>query len=159
MRSGIMQRWKNIGVNLNVEGSVRLSVTRADGRELLYLLFEPGDCFGVSSLIDAESRPQTAAASRDLKLQFLNKAAFDELRMRHRAFDDALVRLATRHMRLLSGLFADASLQDMSARVATRILAVAHSFGRPDEDGTELSIKINQTWRRWSAVPGKLLTS
>jgi CRP/FNR family transcriptional regulator, cyclic AMP receptor protein len=128
-----------------VEGTVRLSVTRADGRELLYLLFEPGDCFGVSSLIDGEPRPQTAEASRDLKLQIVNKAAFDDLRLCHRAFDDALVRLATRHMRMLSGLFADASLQDMAARVASRILAVAHSFGRPGPDGTELSITISQT--------------
>jgi len=73
------------------------------------------------------------------------KTAFDGLRYRHRAFDDALIRLATRHMRLLSGLFADASLQDMSARVASRILSVARSFGRPGDDGIELSIALNQT--------------
>lgn len=63
-----------------VEGRVRLSVTRADGRELLYLLFEPGDCFGVSTLIDGEPRPQTAEASDKLELQSLGKAAFDALR-------------------------------------------------------------------------------
>jgi CRP-like cAMP-binding protein len=48
-------------------------------------------------------------------------------------------------MRLLSGLFADASLQDMSARVASRIVAVARSFGRVADDGIEISIAINQT--------------
>ncbi len=128
-----------------VEGSVRLSVTRTDGRELLYLLFEPGDCFGVSTLIDGEPLPQTAEAGHDLELQIVTKAAFDELRQRHRTFDDALIRLATRHMRLLSGLFADASLQDMSARVASRILSVARSFGRPGDDGIELSIALSQT--------------
>jgi CRP-like cAMP-binding protein len=48
-------------------------------------------------------------------------------------------------MRLLSGLFADASLQDMSARVASRILSVARSFGRPGDDGIELSIALSQT--------------
>lgn len=128
-----------------VTGSVRLSVTRADGRELLYLLFEPGDCFGVSTLIDNEPLPQTAEAGRGLEVQTLSKAAFDELRRQHRAFDDALIRLSTRHMRLLSGLFADASLQETSARVASRLLALARSFGRVGEDGVELSIALNQS--------------
>src|SRR5688572_23907227 len=45
-----------------VSGSVRLSVMGADGRDLLYLLFAPGDCFGTSSLVDGESRPHTAEA-------------------------------------------------------------------------------------------------
>lgn len=51
-----------------VSGSVRLSVLGADGRELLYRIFEPGDCFGTSSLVDGETRPQTAKAFEAVEL-------------------------------------------------------------------------------------------
>jgi CRP/FNR family cyclic AMP-dependent transcriptional regulator len=127
-----------------LSGSVRLSVARSDGRELLYLLFEPGDCFGTSSLIDGDRRPQTAEAGSELEIQVLGKPAFDRLRSEHRAFDDALLRLMSRHMRLLSGFFADAHLDDITARVASRIVATALSFGTPSDGGIALSVALSQ---------------
>jgi CRP/FNR family transcriptional regulator, cyclic AMP receptor protein len=127
-----------------VSGAVRLSVTRSDGRELLYLLFEPGDCFGVSTLIDGDARPHTAEAGKNLELQVLGRTAFNRLRAGYREFDDALLRLVTRHMRLLSGFVSDANLQDISARVASRIVAAARSFGKPCEAGIELAISLSQ---------------
>jgi CRP/FNR family transcriptional regulator, cyclic AMP receptor protein len=50
----------------------------------------------------------------------------------------------TRHMRLLSGFVSDANLQDISARVASRIVAAARSFGKPGEAGIELAISLSQ---------------
>jgi CRP/FNR family transcriptional regulator, cyclic AMP receptor protein len=128
-----------------VSGAVRLSVARSDGRELLYLLFQPGDCFGTSSLVDGEMRPQTAEAHEACEVEMLGRVGFDQLRSMHREFDDALIRLATRHMRLLSGLFADAHLEAISARVASRILATARSFGRPTPAGIALSVPLTQS--------------
>lgn len=127
-----------------VSGAVRLSVIRADGKELLYVMFEPGDCFGVSSLIDGESLPHTAAAVGDTEIQTIGRSGFERLRAEHREFDDALLRLVSRHMRLLSGFLADAHLEDMTARVASRIVATARSFGQPTESGISLSIALSQ---------------
>lgn len=45
-----------------VRGTVRLSVMRGDGRELLYQLFEPGGCFGTSSLVDGEAAADRGSA-------------------------------------------------------------------------------------------------
>lgn len=128
-----------------VSGAVRLSVARSDGRELLYLLFQPGDCFGTSSLVDGEMRPQTAEAHEACEVEVLDRTGFDHLRSIYRAFDDALIRLVTRHMRLLSGLFADAHLEAISARVASRILTTARSFGRPTPAGIALSVPLTQS--------------
>ena len=125
-------------------GAIRLSVTRADGRELLYLHFEPGDCFGVSSCVDAGPRPHTAEAAADAQLQILDKAAIDRLRSEHRSFDDALLRVLSGHMRLLSGLFADAHLSELLARVASRIVAAARSFGVATNEGIRLSLRLSQ---------------
>jgi CRP/FNR family cyclic AMP-dependent transcriptional regulator len=117
-----------------LSGAVRLSVARSDGRELLYLLFEPGDCFGVSSLVDGESRPQTAEAGSDLEMLVVDRRAFNRLRTEHREFDDGL----------LSGFFADAHLDDLTARVASRIVAAARSFGMPGVGGINLSVRLSQ---------------
>lgn len=121
-------------------GAVRLSVARGDGRELLYLLFQPGDCFGVSSLIDGQALPHTAEAATATAIQVLDKAGFERLRHDHRAFDDALLRLVTQHMRLLSGYFADAHLDDLASRVASRVLATARSFGRVTPAGVRIAL-------------------
>ena len=43
-----------------VSGSVRLFATRSDGREVVFLRFQPRDCFGEASLIDDEPRAHTA---------------------------------------------------------------------------------------------------
>ena len=128
-----------------ISGAIRLSVFRADGRELLYLLFEPGDCFGMSALIDDEPLPQTAEAASDLEVEVVGRAAFGRLRAQHRSFDDALLRVVTRHMRALSTFFAEAHLKGMPARVAGRVLAAAKSFGQPAKEGICLSIPLSQS--------------
>tara|TARA_B110001454_G_scaffold109158_1_gene102573 strand:- start:1165 stop:1851 length:687 start_codon:yes stop_codon:yes gene_type:complete len=127
-----------------VSGAVRLSTTRIDGRQFLYLLFEPGDCFGESSCIDGGPRPHVAEAAGDASVQLLRKAAFQQIRARHREFDDAIMRLLAGHMRLLSAFLADAHLSDLSARVAGRILSLATSFGESNADNVHLSIRITQ---------------
>jgi len=125
-------------------GSVRMSALRHDGREALYLIFEPGDCFGTSSLVDGEPRPQTASAQGEVELQVLRRDAFERLRLDHRAFNDALLRLISRHMRLLSDYFVTSTLDELPCRVAKRLLEVSKSFGVSRERGIRLSMRLSQ---------------
>ena len=128
-----------------LSGSVRISVAKADGRELLYLLLEPGDCFGASSCIDGEPRPHTAQAGEDVQIQVLGRKAFERLRAADRSFDDALLRLANKHMRLLSGFLADAYLKSLKARTASRLVAATSSFGIATENGIKLAVRLSQS--------------
>ena len=98
-----------------VSGSVRLSVSRKDGRETVFLLFGPNDCFGVSSLVDGEPRPQTARALTPVELGVLEADEFRRLRAEHPSFNDALLRLAFRQMREVSTHLADAKLSSVDA--------------------------------------------
>jgi len=128
-----------------VSGTVRLSVARASGREVIYKFFEPGDCFGVSVCIDQEPYPQTAEAASDTDVQVIGMEAFNRLRQVDRSFDHALLRLATRQMRLLSAFTAESHLDDLPARVASRILTATESFGQPVERGIRLKVHLSQT--------------
>lgn len=109
------------------EGAVRLSVSRGDGKEIVFLFFQKGDCFGVSSLIDGGHRPQTAEAVMPTILQTVDTASFARLREDHRDFDRALLKLVTLQMRVVSLHFIDASLSDLTGRVSARLLEYARS--------------------------------
>ena len=128
-----------------VRGSVRLSVSSSDGREVLYLFFEPGDCFGDSSLVDQEPRPQTAEALGETEVQILSRTSYLHLREKHPQIDQALLRLFSRQMRLMIAHVADAHLFDLPTRVASRIVATAMSFGVQTPAGLALSVPLSQS--------------
>jgi CRP/FNR family cyclic AMP-dependent transcriptional regulator len=128
-----------------ISGSVRVSVARGDGRTLVFLLFEPGDCFGDSSLIDQGPRPQTTQAQTDIVIDVLSLAGFQQLRAEHRCFEDAVMRLLARQMRAVSTFYAQTSLDDLPSRVAHRLLTAAQSFGAQAEGGVRLSLRLSQS--------------
>jgi len=105
-----------------VSGSVRMLARSEDGREVVFLRFGPGDCFGVASLIDDEPRPHTAEAATFVEMEALTKKAYNELRSEHREFDEALLQLISRMMRYSSRLFRDLNLNALEERIAIRIL-------------------------------------
>lgn len=126
-------------------GLVRLSVMQRDGRELLYQLFEPGDSFGTSTIVDDEPRPQTAEAFEDVELEVYSRETIDELRRVHPSLNDALLRLLSRHMRLLSDYFAGFAFDELSCRLAQRIVESIDTFGVAVEGGFGFSRSITQT--------------
>jgi CRP/FNR family transcriptional regulator, cyclic AMP receptor protein len=113
-----------------VSGLVRLSFLHPDGRELVFNTFEPGDCFGMIALIDGEPLLHTAEAHGQVRLQVVSSAAFAALRSKHRALDEAMLRLVSRLMRALSTYVLDATLNDLPTGLARRLLEVA----RPGDD-------------------------
>ncbi len=102
---------------------MRLYVSNADGRQLTFLLFGSGDCFGNSSVIDGGPRPQTAEAHEACELQVFDKNGVDALRERYPAVSDALLHLTARQSRILSNFFAQSHLDQPAARVAQRLVA------------------------------------
>lgn len=128
-----------------VEGSVRMFITRSDGREVTLILFHPGDCFGDSSLVDGEPRPQSTEAQTDVTLEVLSRANFDALRGEYREFDLALLKLLARQMRVVSDQFTASNLDELPARVARRIVATGQSFGTAAVEGTGVSMRLSQS--------------
>jgi len=112
-----------------VSGQVRLSLLRRDGRELVFVDFQPGDCFGVSSLIDGRPLPHTATAVGEVEVQIIDASGFALLRLEHPGFDAELLRLVCLQMRRLSDVLADAALEGISQQLARRLLDLARNDG------------------------------
>lgn len=132
-----------------VSGSVRMSFLRLDGREALYLILGPGDCFGMRSLVDAAPRSLTTSAQSDVELQVLRRDAFERLRSQHPAVGDGLLQLISLHVRLLCEYFASSTLDDLPRRVAQRLLAQRLlEVKKPnvtDASGMQLTVRLSQS--------------
>jgi CRP/FNR family transcriptional regulator len=126
-----------------VSGHVRLTTRHPDGKEAVFLLFVPDDWFGVSSLVDDGTRPQTAECLSDVELDVIGRRDFESLRNDHRSFVDALLRLLARQMRIVSAHYARTSILGLSARIALRLIELSEV----DTNGREnlLSVQLPQS--------------
>ena len=113
-------------------GSIRVSVLRDDGREALQSVLQTGDCFGICSMIDGGTRYQTTTANEAVELQVLHREACERLRSQHSSFGDGLVRHMSRHSRLLSDYFVSSTLDELSSRVAMRLLGLSVALSQSE---------------------------
>ena len=129
-----------------VSGHVRMLARTEEGREVVFLRFGPGDCFGVSSLIDDAPRPHTAEAASAVEMEVLSRRDCNELRSEYRGFDAGLLQLMSRMMRYSSGLFRELSLGGIEQRIALRILqgVEAASKAAPRDGPGELALSQSE---------------
>src|SRR5438067_1030876 len=86
-----------------IEGHLKISTLREDGKEAILVLLEAGNWFGEISLVDGRPRTHDATALGPAEVLALPRAAFDAL-MQRAAFSQALCRLLAVRMRTLYGM-------------------------------------------------------
>jgi CRP/FNR family transcriptional regulator, cyclic AMP receptor protein len=106
-------------------GLVKVSTLRADGREAILTVLEPGNWFGEISLIDGAPRTHDGTALTPLDLLVVPADAFNTLRQ-DAAFANAIAALLAGRVRALYALLQDTTLQRLRTRVARRLLSLAH---------------------------------
>ncbi|MES2535659.1 MAG: Crp/Fnr family transcriptional regulator [Pseudomonadota bacterium] len=118
-----------------VSGAVRLYHLSDDGHEFVHAVYERGDCFGVSSLIDGEPRAQMAQAQVDTVLEVLTLEAFNSIRMADPAFDRALMLMLIGDVRILIGRVNSVAFEPLPSRLAWRMIKIAQI----DADGNHVA--------------------
>lgn len=126
-------------------GLVRMSVIRPEGKQLLYQIFQAGDCFGTSSIVDGGPRPQMTEASTLCELQIISQSDLARLQAEYPNLSQALLKLMTAHMRHLSEYFAGSNLDGMVAWLAQRLFETATRFGHDAEGGRTLDQLFSQS--------------
>lgn len=112
-----------------VSGRIRISLTHADGREVLLTWFEPGSWFGEVSMFDASPRPQDAHAVGDTEVMLLPRAKFMALLDQHHELYRAFAKLLCRRLRMSLDFVEDMMTLPLSARLAKRLLELAGVYG------------------------------
>lgn len=106
-------------------GTIKISTLRQDGREAILAVLEPGNWFGEISLIDGSPRTHDATALSALDLLVVPFESFVQ-QMQGAAFACSVAALLAARVRGLYGLMEDATLRGLRARVARRLLSLAH---------------------------------
>ena len=125
-----------------VTGSFKISSLREDGKEAILAVLEAGNWFGEISLIDLQPRTHDATAVGEAEVLALPRAAFDELMRRH-TFSQAICRMLAARTRSLYGMVEDATLRSTRARVARRLLLLAHGDATQAAD-TRAAVPVSQ---------------
>ena len=106
-------------------GQIKVSSLRDDGHEAILAVLEVGNWFGEISLFDHRPRTHDATALGPVEVLALPVAAFDDL-MRREMFARAMCQLMAGRVRSLYGMVEDATLRSTRARVARRLMLLAH---------------------------------
>ncbi|GAA5232200.1 Crp/Fnr family transcriptional regulator [Verticiella sediminum] len=139
-----------------VSGAVRMYYLSEDGQEFVHNIYQAGDWFGFSTLIDGEPRAQMAQAQTNLVLDVLSEEEFNAFRRSDAAFDRALLLLLSRDVRRLIGRVNSVAFEPLPSRLAWRIIKAVQA----DEDGrllarisqSELAVMVDASRQRVNTI-------
>jgi len=129
-----------------LEGSLEISLIRADGNRHLLGFLQPGDVIGLMSIVDGQNQMHTWRARQQTCLLVVPGDKVRRLRDQHhdlvRAFERQVV---FRNRLMYDRLSADPSLP-VQVRLANLLHMLIDLYGAPEVDGVvELNIRIAQS--------------
>jgi CRP/FNR family transcriptional regulator, cyclic AMP receptor protein len=120
-------------------GRVKISLSSAEGKEVILALLGAGDFFGELAVLDGEPRSADAAAFEPTSLLVLLRQDLRrDLEARPRIAVELLAALS-RRLRAADGVIADAAFLDVPGRVAQTLLRLAEDEQRAGAVGPRLT--------------------
>lgn len=113
-----------------VSGKVRVCNYSAEGREIVYAILLPGDCFGEMGLIDGGTRHSHIFAYGDVKLRILHKEDFLRLYNTHIEIPQSINLMLSKRLRLTFNTTEDYSLLTLRDRLARYLIRLAKTRQR-----------------------------
>jgi CRP-like cAMP-binding protein len=123
-----------------VTGRVRISASRAGGKEVFLNIMEPGDAFGEIALLDGSPRTATATAMARTELTIIPRDAFFALLRTEAQLAEHLIQLLCKRVRWTAEQMEDSALLSVPAKIAKRLLSLARVHGRESPEGVRLAI-------------------
>ncbi|HEV7714728.1 MAG TPA: Crp/Fnr family transcriptional regulator [Steroidobacteraceae bacterium] len=123
-----------------VTGRVRISASRAGGKEVFLNIMEPGDAFGEIALLDGSPRTASATAMAKTELVIVKREPFFALLRAEPQLAEHLIQLLCKRVRWTAELMEDSALLGVPARLAKRLLSLAGVHGSTLPDGIKLMI-------------------
>lgn len=136
-----------------LEGTVKIYVTRADGREVILAFLGPGDTVGEMSLVDSAGRSANVVTTEPSRLLWMDRATFQSCLRAMAPLANNLVRLLANRLRFANEQILALCTLDVSGRVARQILAMADRYGSRQAGG-EVRIPIRLTQSDLAEIVG-----
>jgi CRP-like cAMP-binding protein len=104
-----------------VSGTVKVTNTNIDGKEVIFAIFEAGDCFGEISMIDGKPSSNSSSALETVELLELKRQDFDTLYQQHPAVVRQLNAMLAERMRHMVSFYEGIALRPLESRLAHRL--------------------------------------
>lgn len=131
-------------VYLTLRGTLRLFVTRSDGREATLAIVGSGDMPGITSLFEGDAYPLSAVALERAVLLWVSRAALRELLAAIPPLSVNLNRILAHALRRAQAHTQVVTTQDAAGRLACVLLGFARDYGRPSAAGIQITLRLSQ---------------
>jgi CRP-like cAMP-binding protein len=128
---------------LVAEGRIRIQLTGADGREVVIIVYGPGDFLGELALLDGEPRSADAIAQDASRVFWLQQEDFAAFLDNHPRAAMMMLASLSRRLRHTTRVVQDATFRDVPARLARVLLDLARN-GQPVAQGIRLETRLTQ---------------
>ena len=125
-------------------GRVKISLSSADGKEMILALLGPGDFFGELALLDGGQRSADAVVVEDSELLLLGREDFLRFVESRPRIALHLLSVLSRRLRSTDQLVHDAAFFDVPGRLASALLRLGETLGQPAADGVLISRRLTQ---------------
>lgn len=127
-----------------LEGTVKIYVSREDGREVILAFLGRGDTVGEMSLIDSSGRSANVVTTEKSRLLWMDRITFQTCLRAMTPLANNLVRLLSNRLRFANEQIQALCTLDVAGRVARQILALADRYGS-SEAGGKVTIPLRLT--------------
>jgi CRP/FNR family transcriptional regulator, cyclic AMP receptor protein len=133
-----------------VSGSVKISVTSADGRDVVLNIIHPGEVFGEIALLDGRARTANATAMSDCELIVIERREFIPFLRSEPDVTLKLMEILCSRLRNTSEQVQDVTFLNLSTRLAKTLLRLTANAG-PSKPAAKVAI----TQREISQIVGR----
>jgi CRP-like cAMP-binding protein len=131
-------------------GSVRITISSDDGKEMILAILHPGDLFGEIAALDGGARSATVTAAEPTETAALSRADLLEFVQTHPEFALRLIATLAKRLRLVDERLEDAHFLDLDARMA-KVLFDLTEQGQRMADG---SVRVELTQSELASMIG-----
>lgn len=132
------------------EGTLKIKVDQADGKEVIIALLGQGEVVGELSMIDGSQRSADVFAQEASTLFWVDRATFERLLAAYPQLQRNLLRVLTRRVRLSTEQIQALATLDVPGKVERQLLVFADQYGVPREGragkkAVEIPMRLTQS--------------
>jgi CRP/FNR family cyclic AMP-dependent transcriptional regulator len=125
-------------------GTVKVTSTTAEGREVVLAFRSPGDIVGELTALDDRPRAATVVAVDRVQALTLTSHDFRDFLQQHSSVCVALLRLLSLRLRDADAKRIDFARFDTMGRLAVRLIELSERFGQQEGEAIRIALPLSQ---------------
>lgn len=128
-----------------LSGRIKISTISAAGKETVLCFMGPGDVLGEIAVLDGDTRTATATVIEEARVLSLAQAPFYGFLQEHPEIALNIIRVLCGRLRQTDTFVEEMTTLQAGPRLARALLRLADQYGKEDENGILLDIKLSQS--------------